>query len=41
MVDARHRIAGRSGLGVVDVGQAFDLLDVENRVALQVRDFAL
>jgi hypothetical protein len=39
MAYARHRIAHRSGLGVVDLGQAFDLLDVENRVALHVRDF--
>jgi hypothetical protein len=27
--------------GVVDFGQAFHLLDIENRIALHVRDFVL
>jgi hypothetical protein len=27
--------------GIVDFGQAFDLLDIENRVALHLRNFAL
>ena len=41
MVYARHRIARRNSLSVVDFGQPFDLLHVENRVALHVRDFTL
>ena len=41
MVYARHWIARRNGLRVVDFGQPFDLLDVENRVALHVGDFVL
>lgn len=41
MVDARHRIAGRNGRGIVDFGQAFDLFDVKNRVALHVGNLVL
>ena len=40
-VDAGDRVAGKDNLGVEDFGQALDLLDVENGVALHVGDFAL
>src|SRR5438309_11651779 len=39
MFDACYRIERWNGLGVVDFGQGFDLLDVEDRIALHVWDF--
>ena len=39
--DALHGLAARRGLRVVVLGQAVDLLDVKNGVALHERDRAL
>ena len=41
VLDARDRLEARRGLRVVVRGQAVDLLDVEDGVALQERDLAL
>ena len=39
VIDAGHRVEGRCGFSVIDFRQAVDLLDVENGVSLEKRDF--
>jgi hypothetical protein len=41
MGDARQRLKARCWLDVIALGQAVDLLDVEDRIALHIVDFAV